>query len=1041
MMDIGKWAFDNKNLVKFIVAVLIVGGIYSCYKMSKLEDPEVKVKLAMVITSYPGASAHQVELEVTDVLEKTINTIPQVSTIESYSYNDFSLIQVELETTVSNDYVEQCWDLLRRKVSDARSQLPKGCSQSIIKDDFGNVFGLFYAITGEGLTERELSDYAELIKREIVTIDGVTRVEIYGKQNECINISLNQEQMSNLGVMPAEVITTINGQNETVYSGYYDNGENRIRLNVNDKFSNVEDIGNLIIQGHDDDQLRLSDIATIEKSIETPVRNKLLYNTNDALGILIATSSDYDVIKVGNAVEKVLDKLQKERLPIGIELNKVFFQPERVSNALGDFAINLLESVAIVVFILMLTMGIRSGLIIGTSLVVIVLGSFLFLQLFDGTLQRVSLGTLILAMGMLVDNAIVIVDGILVDLKRGKSRMEAMTAIGRQTAMPLLGATLIAIIAFLPIFLSPDTAGVYTRDLFIVLAVSLLLSWVLALVHVPLMSDSWLKKINVSTQLQTIEYNSRFYHWLRQGLKFGLRHRWAVIGAMIILLIASGLCFMFMKRGFFPDMVYDQLYMEYKLPEGTNSTKVEADLAEIESYLKTRPEIKNITMSIGGTPGRYNLVRSIANPSLAYGELIIDFDSPESLVDNIGEIQSYLTENYPDAYVKLKRYNLMFKKYPIEAKFSGPDPAVLMQLADTARRIMENTPEICLITQDMEPEIPVIEIDYNQPSARASELTRSNVSLSLLASAGGIPIGSFYDGIHKNTVYLKCMEDSQTPISDISNAQIFSTMPNIGSILSEDVLLKLKTGTLTKNEIIERIGGTIPLKQIANVNVRWEYPVIPRYNGQRCVRVQCSPIDGIATEDARQAVADKLEAMDLPEGYSLSWIGEKEASTRSMKYLFDNFPLAIMLMISILILLFKDYRKPFIIFCCLPLILIGVVIAMFISGKTFDFVAIVGTLGLLGMLMKNGIVMMDEITLQLKNGVEPTKALIDSAQNRFRPVMMASMTTILGMIPLLGDAMFGSMAVAIMGGLLIGSIITLIFLPVLYAVLFKIKKV
>lgn len=1040
MIDVGKWALDNKNLVKFIVVVFILGGIYSCYKMSKLEDPEIKVKTAMVITAYPGASAHQVELEVTDVLEKAINTIHQVSTIESYSYNDFSLIQVELETTVDDDNVEQCWDLLRRKVNDAGTQLPKGCSTSIVKDDFGNVLGMFYAITGDGLSERELSDYVELIKRELLLIDGVTRVEIYGKQNECINISLNQAQMANLGVMPAEVIATINGQNETVYAGYFDNGENRIRINVSDKFSNVNDIGDLIIQGHEDDQLRLSDIATIEKNIETPTRNKLLYNANDALGLLIATSPEFDVIKVGNAVESVLSELQKERLPIGVDINKVFIQPERVADALGNFAINLLESVAIVVLILMLTMGIKSGLIIGTSLLIIVLGSFLFLQLFDGTLQRVSLGTLILAMGMLVDNAIVIVDGILVDLKRGKSRMEALTAIGRQTAIPLLGATLIAIIAFLPIFLSPDTAGVYTRDLFIVLAVSLLLSWVLALTHVPLMANTWLKNNSIKTQ--SVEYDNRFYKWLRSGLKFGLRHRWGMIVTMIFLLLLSGLSFLFMKRGFFPDMVYDQLYMEYKLPEGTNSTKVEADLAEIQSYLKTRPEIKNITTSIGGTPGRYNLVRSIANPSLAYGELIIDFDSPKALVDNMGEIQNYLNENYPDAYVKLKRYNLMFKKYPIEAKFSGPDPAVLMQLADTARRIMENTTEVCLITQDMEPEIPVITIDYNQPTARASGLTRANVGLSLLASMGGIPISNYYDGIHKNTIYLKCLEDDNMPISDISNTQIFSTMPNVNGLFSEDLMLKLKAGTLTKNEIIERLSGTIPLQQVANnVEIGWEYPVIPRYNGQRCVRVQCSPIDGVSTENARVAVAEKIEQIKLPDGYSLEWIGEKYASTRSMKYLFDNFPLAVMLMVAILILLFKDYRKPIIIFCCLPLILIGVVIAMFVSGKTFDFVAIVGTLGLLGMLIKNGIVMMDEITLQIKNGVEPIKALIDSAQNRFRPVMMASLTTILGMIPLLGDAMFGSMAVAIMGGLFVGSIITLIFLPVLYAVFFKIKNV
>ena len=489
MIDISKWAFENKKLIYFLIAVLIVGGAYSSYEMSKLEDPEVTVKVAMVVTTYPGASAHQVELEVTDVLEKNIRTMGNIDNVESYSYNDLSLIQVELKTTVKEADVEQCWDLLRRKVANAQAELPEGAATPLVKDDFGNVYGMFYALTGDGLQDRELSDYAELIKREVSELDGVERVDLYGKREECINISLLQDRMANLGVKPAEVLATLNGQNKTTYTGYYDNGDNRIRVTVSDKFKTVEDIGRMLIQGHDDDQLRLSDIARIEKDYENPTRNELFYDRQRAMGILIAASSGSDIIKIGKRVEQKLDELKAERLPTGVECHKVFYQPERVSGSLGTFILNLIESVIIVVVILMITMGFKSGVIIGISLVVTVFGSFLFLYFVDGTMQRVSLASFVLAMGMLVDNAIVIIDGILVDLKAGKSRMEAMTAIGRQTAMPLLGATLIAIIAFLPIFMSPDTAGVYTRDLFIVLAVSLLLSWVLALVHVPLMAN------------------------------------------------------------------------------------------------------------------------------------------------------------------------------------------------------------------------------------------------------------------------------------------------------------------------------------------------------------------------------------------------------------------------------------------------------------------------------------------------------------------------------------------------------------------------
>lgn len=1037
-MDISKWALNNSNLINFIIAILVAGGIYAASQMSKLEDPEIKVKQAMVVTTYPGASAHQVELEVTDILEKRIRTMGNINNIESSSYNDLSIIVVDLLSTVKDNDVEQYWDLLRRKVNDASTLLPEGAMKPMVKDDFGNVYGMFFALTGDGLTNRELSDYAELIKREVNNIDGVERVDIYGKYNECINISLNQERMAALGVKPIEVLSTIEGHNKTTYTGYYKAGDNRIRVSVSDKFKTVEQIGNMLIQGHDNDQLRLHDIAVIERDIEDPIRNELLYDKENAIGILIAAKSGSDIIKVGKAVEEQIEIIKKEYLPTGISCNKVFYQPDRVTNSLLTFLVNLIESVLIVIVILMITMGFKSGFIIGISLIITVLGSFLFLQWADGTMQRVSLGAFILAMGMLVDNAIVIMDGILIDLKKGKDKSEAYTAIGRQTATPLLGATLIAIIAFLPIFMSPDTAGVYTRDLFIVLAVSLLLSWILALIHVPLMAKKILRPKESSDK---VEYNNRIYAALRKVLNFGLSHRISFIVAMVIMLILSGIGYKYMHHGFFPDMQYDQLYMEYKLPEGTSSTKVKKDLNDIEEYLRSRDEVTHITTSIGGTPGRYNLVRSIATPSLAYGELIIDFTSPEDLVDNIDEIQQELNKRFPDAYIKLKRYNLMYKKYPIEAQFLGPDPAVLHDLAEQARRIMEQTPEVTLITTDWEPQTPMLNVEYDQTSARTLGLSRNDVSISLLAATSGIPIGTFYDGIHRNNIYLKALDYNGKQIEDLENTQVFSTLPNLKSILTEETMLNIKNGKVNKDEIINNMMTTTPLKQIcSSIDIKWESPVVTRFNGQRSQKVQCSPAQGIETEKAWETISEKIEQIELPHGYTLQWQGEKSASKQSMKYLFKNFPLAIILIVGILIMLFKDYRKPAIILCCLPMILVGVVAVMLITGKTFNFVAIVGTLGLIGMLIKNGIVLMDEINLQLSNGTEPIKALIDSAQSRLRPVMMASLTTILGMIPLLPDAMFGSLAASIMGGLLVSTVITLIFIPILYALFFHIKQ-
>ena len=1034
-MNISKWALNRGVLINAFVAVLIIGGLWAFTQMPKLEDPAVRVKQALVVATYPGASAHQVELELTDPIEKSIRQMPNIDHIESSSYADMTIITVELHPTVKDDELEQQWDLLRRKVENIKPSLPKGSQVMTVADDFGDVYGMFYALTGDGLSDRQLSDYAELIKREVLAIDGVTRVDIYGKRQECININLKEEKMANLGVLPTEVIQTLNGQNATSYAGYYDNGTRRIRVTVDDKFRSVEDIANMLIAGHDDDQLRIRDIADVSKGYEKVTRNAMLRDGERALGISIACSSSHDILKVGDKVEEKLGQLA-ERMPVGVEYNKVFFQPERVSDSLYTFLINLLESVVIVVVVLIFFMGFKSGVILGMSLAVIVFGSFLVLNGFDGTLQRVSLAAFILAMGMLVDNAIVIVDGILVDLRSGKPRAEALTSIGRKTAMPLLGATLIAILAFMPIFLSPDTSGVYVRDLFIVIAVSLLLSWLLALTHVPLMANRLLHpKVSEGEA-----YKGKAYDMLDKVMGICLRHRLMVVGAAVVLLVGSMSCYPFLQQSFFPDMEYDQLYIEYKLPEGYNSTQVENDLEQMRKMLMQCKDVTHVTTSIGGTPSRYNLVRSIATPSLAYGELIVDFTSPETLVEHLDSMQRTLNDRFPDAYIKIKRYNLMYKKYPIEICFNGPDPQVLHQLTDSAMAIVRNSDKVCLPTSDWEPQVPVLTVDYNQQAARTSGLSRGDVALSLMSYTDGIPVGTFYDGIHPENIYVKCHTDKGEEVENLDRVNVFGMMPNVGNVFNRSTVQKLMSGRLDKDDVIRQVTSTTPLSQVSKgIDIRWEEPVVVRYNGQRQQRLQCSPAPGVSTESARQSIAKAIESIALPEGYSLSWEGEYKASTQSKQYLFKGFPLSVVMMLLILIMLFNDFRRPAIIFSCIPLVVVGVFPSVLLSGKDFGFVAIVGILGLIGMMIKNGIVLIDEISLQISQGKPLDRALIDSSKSRLLPVMMASLTTILGMIPLISDSLFGSLAVTIMGGLAAGTIIILIFIPVLYSLMYKSK--
>jgi len=1032
-MNITEYALNNRALIKFFIAVLVVGGMFAFVSMSKLEDPELKVKQAMVVTVYPGASAHKVELEVTDVLEKSIRSMGEVDNIQSKSMADVSQITVELSSTVKPDELEQKWDMLRRKVANAQAELPSGAVASVVMDDFGDVYGMFYAMTTDGIADEELLDYAWLVKRELQDIEGVRRVEIYGDRKPCINIEIIQDRMANMGVHPLEVLSTLNAQNQTVYPGYFNSGDERIRVKISDNYQTIEDIRNLIIQGHEQDQLRLGDIAAVTRGYREPSRNEMRYDGSRALGISLSMEKGGNIVDLGKVVDKELDQL-KARMPVGIDFHKVFFQPDQVSHSIRVFMVNLVESVLIVIVVLMLTMGLRSGMIIGTGLVIIVLGSFVVLYLFDGTLQRVSLGALIIAMGMLVDNAIVIIDGIQVDLERGVAKPGALVNIAKKTAWPLLGATLIAILAFLPIFLSPDTTGEYVRDLFIVLAVSLLLSWILALTQIPLHADRVLKvKERPSGEL----YDSRVYRVFRHFLRYMLWHKKLALAVTLVLLGVSVYLFRYIPQGFFPDLSYKQLYVEFQMPEGTRMERVKSDLGEIERYLLQYPGVEHVTTSFGGTPSRYNLVRSIAEPSMGYGELIVDFETPEKLKVSIPELQEYLTENYPDAYVRIKRYNLMYEKFPVELMFTGPDPAVLKELTAKAENIMRETPAAMLVRRDWDPMVPVLSVEYDQPIARTVGLSRTDIGMSMLSATDGLPVGAYYEGTHALPLYLKSVDHRRENVGMLNNIPVWSMLPSVSG-LNGDVLKGLLTGTVKSEDLLQDAIGSIPLSQATRgIDVCWEDPVVRRYNGQRAMKAQCNNVWGATAEEVRQAIMPAIDTITLPEGYAYKWLGEYRASSQSTKYLFGSLPWAIVMMIAILIMLFRDFRKPAIIFLCLPLAMIGIVLGMLLTGKDFGFVAIVGALGLIGMMIKNGVVLLDEITLQIGSGKEPEAALLDSSSSRFRPVMMAALTTILGMIPLLSDDLFGAMAVTIM---LVGTVITLVFIPVLYALFFGMKR-
>ena len=1026
-MNLSSWGLSHQRLVMLLVVILTLGGISAFFRMPKLEDPEIVVRQAVVVGIYPGASAQQVEMELTSPLENSIRKTDHILYMQSYSYADMCYILITQDVNVPPEELQGNWMKMRNHL--AATTLPAG-AQLIVRDDFGQMSGLFYALKGEGVEPERLSAFADMIRRELQKLDGVSHVNIYGTPQQRVNIALRQDLLASMDISPVQVIATLSGQGATAYSGYFLSGDYRIRVGVDNRFHSLEDIRSLLLKGPGGEMFRLEDIADVTLEDEPTVREELWRDGERVLGLMIAAKSGTDIVKVGSRVEKAIAQLQETRLPASVSCEKVFFQSDRVKDAMGTFLTNLMESLLLVILLLMVTMNFRSGIILGLTLILTVLGTVLFLNMTDGALQRVSLGSFILAMGMLVDNAIVIVDGILVGRQKGLSRREALTSIGQKTALPLLGATLIAILAFLPIFLSPDVTGLYVRDMFIVLAVSLLLSWVLALILVPILGDRWLYS---QPLVPTQPHTSRPHQWLSKVLASALSHRWRAVGVMALLLAIAALCFPLMPRRLFPDMEYDQLYMEYKLPEGSNSSRVKADLDSIGRELMAFPGVKHVTTSIGGTPGRYNLVRSVALPSLSYGELIIDFESAHVLSRSIDSLQQHFSAKYPDAFLKFKPYNLMFMRYPIELTFCGPDPAVLHQLADSAMTVARQQGCIDPLTTDWAPRVPVLWADYDQARGRVQGISRMEVALSLLSATEGMPLGSYYDGAVNHNIYVTTTDQEGGPLQDLGNASVTSLLPQLEGAFENADWAGLLSGASSLG-----LSHTVPLREVAgDMNLQWEDPVITHYNGVRSHSVMGHPYKGYMIEEAREQLASVVNQWELPEGYSIRWGGEKYATDLSISNLLHSYPLVILLMLAILVAITRRFRTSFLLILSVPFIFVGIIPAILLSGSTFNFVAIVGTLGLVGMMLKNGIVLVDEIGLQREAGADLKQAIMEASLSRLRPVMLASLTTVLGMVPLLFDDMFSALAATIMGGLLVGTVIVLVFIPVLYSLFFS----
>ena len=1028
------------------VTAIIIAGILSFVQMPKLEDPAVSAKQAMVIVPYPGASAHETELKVALMMEEELRALPNVNKIKTECRNGMAMFTVEFQMTVLTKDLEQHFDLLRRKVNDASAKLPQGCYDPIVIDDMMDVYGIFYALTADGYDYPEMYKYAKLIKRELSGVKGVKRINIVGNRDEVINITLSKEQISRNGVIPTQVMSVLQGAFKTVNAGKYQSGNELVPVYVDAESKDENDVKNLLIQTTDGKTLRLGDIAKIEKTYAEPQRNGFFVNGKPALAICIAMESSAIVPDVGKAVDKRLDEVMKD-IPAGMSTEKIFFQPDKVEDAISSFMWNLVESVAIVILVLIFTMGFRSGLIIGFGLILTVAVSFPVLLVCGTTLQRISLGAFIVAMGMLVDNAVVIMDGILIDKKRGLAPKNYLYRIGRNTAMPLLGATVIAASTFLCVYLSPDSAGEYSGDLFLVLCVSLLASWILALVQVPVCAKMWLPaREHADGNNHETVMNSPVHKFVRNTISRLIDYKKTAIAIAFAVLVLCLAGMSKVKNLFFPDFDYKQYVVECFFPAATSPDVVRDKLLEMSNLLAAREDIERIAVSQGSAPAHYCLVRPMTSGGDCYGELIIDCKDYNTVVKQIPEVRRELREKYPDAYIRCRKYNFSIStSHTVEVEFAGPDPAVLKELSSKAENIMRKCKYVdpYSVQNNWKPYGKSYVAKYLQQDALRSGVGRSDIANALMAATDGMPVGVINDQDKTVVVNMLVRNEDGSRIGDLNDIPVWSMM-NLH--LSNDELNSAIAGGKGMSELQDKIFRSTPLSRVTEgITMKWDEDAVMRLNGQKVIEAECDPdseIDGATPAKVVESIKEEIEAIDLPAGYSMRWVGEGEVQGEAINNLMKYVPLTIFIILAILLLLFNSWKKVILILICFPFVFCGIVPSLLITNQPMTFMAIIGMMGLIGMMVKNAIVLVDEINrLQTEEKKLPYTAVIEATVSRVRPVLMASLTTIVGMIPLITDPMYSSMAITIMGGLAVGTLITLILLPVFYTLLFNIRKI
>jgi len=1022
-VNLTRLAIERNRVTWVAILFLLVAGLASYRDMPQAEDPGFIIRIATVITVFPGASPERVEQLITDPIEREVQQIPELDFVGSISRTGVSEVYVFIDP--SERVMRPIWDDLRRKIDGMRAELPDGVIGPVVNDAFGDVFGIFLAMTGEGYSYVELKEAADRVRDEMLRLDDVAKVLILGDQEERVHVEFSNARLGELGLSPGQLTQILTSQNVVIPGGEVTVGPERIALEPSGEFQTIEELRRTVVTlpGRSE-VLYLGDIADIHRGYVDPPTTVMRYDGQPALGLALSLREGGNIVELGEQVDALLDRLESVH-PIGLDIHRVTFQPDDVQSLVHLFTSNLLQAVGLVIVVMLLFLGIRTGLVVASLVPTTIAITFLVMALAKIWIDQISLSALIISLGMLVDNAIVMSESILVAMREGKERVQAAVDSARELAGPLLTSSATTAAAFLPIFLAQSVTGEYCAPLFEVVAIALGVSWLLSITLVPMLAVTFIRvEPPTNRDAGASIYDTRGYRTYRRVLVGLLCHPWATLAGIGVVFVLAMVGFGFVPGEFFPASTRPLLIVDAELPPGTDisetdrvASEIEAQVAEAYPPVGGALGVRHLTTFVGGSAPRFTLAFNPTEARTHFAMMIAEVTSAAALGPVSEGLETYARENLPGASVRVSRlaYGPPVGK-PVAVRLSGYDTDQLSEMVDALKAELAEIPGAENIGDDWGLRTKKLMVEIDQPRARLAGVSSQDVAISLQANLSGIETTQFREADKAIPVILRSVAADRRDIGKLEGLHVYS----------------------------QATGRSVPLKQVADVRLAWEASRIRRRQRARTVTVEADVAPGFTVAGVNAAIVPWLEAEGATWGPGYGWElgGEAEASAEANEAIAVKAPYAFFAIVLLLVMQFNSLRKPAIVLATLPLGLIGVAVGLLITRSAFGFMPLLGVIALFGIIINNAVVLLDRIQIEIdENGLSPPHAVVEAAQRRLRPILLTTTTTMVGLVPLAvsGGPMFEPMGVVIIGGLAFATVLTLGVVPVLYVLSYRVR--